>query len=106
MSRWLPLTSSLLLREIRDEIRGLRSDLQAGNAPQFDAAAVHLVREIHAYVGSLARFSASELLEQGDDELREALAGMGANALGRLEGRNVDGLRVMRHGPGVHGWEW
>jgi hypothetical protein len=105
-----------LLREIRDELRLLRSDL-AGRRPQVDQLTSALVRCITDAAGTRP-FSAWELVEHSRlplrAGLRAAMAAAGAaencrrvgKLLKRVEGLEVDGRCVVRVGADREGAIW
>ncbi len=99
-----------MLRELLAEVRALRCDLARQRDAVIDPTLVALVHTLARRVGVEVAFSASELIEQADDTVREALGDMNAHALGRqlarLEGRDIDGLCVTRVGRDAGGVIW
>jgi hypothetical protein len=99
------MNDMLLLREIRDELRGIRQALEGRTAP--DPAHAEFLRAVHA-VCSGAVFTSGDLAEYaalaGSEALRAAILGVcraaGARPIGRalrrLEGADIDGLRLER----------
>ncbi|MBA3505913.1 MAG: hypothetical protein H0T80_09075 [Betaproteobacteria bacterium] len=112
-----------LLTQIRDELRAIHTTLAARRpaASVNDDSAADLLRAIAATTRGLT-FTVSELLEHAeivadraaDQRLHDAIvAACGAvngrrlgKLLGRLEGRELDGLRVVRVGVGRDGIAW
>ncbi|MBA3776979.1 MAG: hypothetical protein H0X11_11155 [Betaproteobacteria bacterium] len=112
-----------LLTQIRDELRAIHTTLAARRpaASVDDDSAADLLRAIAATTRGLT-FTVSELLEHAeivadraaDQRLHDAIvAACGAvngrrlgKLLGRLEGRELDGLRVVRVGVGRDGIAW
>lgn len=103
----LDYTALETLRAIRDELIGLRTDLRPQASTPSDEA---LLQAILTYVGTLARFSAAELIETADVVLLAALGDRDAARLGRdlaeAEGVEVFGRRLVRRGKGSAGISW
>ena len=110
----LPVVSDpvlLELRAMRELLERIEQNTRQNFQPsEFDPADADLLREIAAYVGSLAKFSAAEILESADDRLRLALGDRDAACLGRelsnAAGCVVVGLRLTHKGRGVDGNVW
>jgi hypothetical protein len=103
---------TVLLREIRDELRGLRALVERGRVEQPAAPATgDLLRAIVLACGDRL-FTSRELLEHADvaPALRAALGSVSARRLGkllaRIEGRVIDGLCVHRIGTTSHVVSW
>jgi hypothetical protein len=110
-----------ILREIRDELRGLRETLQRDRPrrPEADAAAIAGLREIFGALGGDFRFSTSDLIEHAElpesaslhAALVEAVGSpLRAKRLGkwlrRFSGRDLDGLRLERVDADRYGAQW
>jgi hypothetical protein len=105
-----------LLREIRDEVRGLRADLAPRRSPTRADHGKHL-RAISAVVGARV-FSVAELIEHGmiveGEAVRAAIVALVGELNGRklgkllrdIEGREIAGLRVERVGEDSRGIIW
>lgn len=99
-----------LLQQILAELRGLRGDIQTQGQSFRDAGNDPLLAEIQAFIGSMTRFTAAELIDSGDDRLRAAIGGLDAKELGRAlssaEDCAVNGRRLTREPRGAEGNVW
>ena len=112
-----------LLREIRDELRGLRADLAGCSTSTSPPAlrkeqieALETIIPVLAGVFGAARFSCWEAIDIAGQKTAEganvriALSGRNAQQLGKLLqlglGRDFDGVRVIRAGQDASGKRW
>jgi hypothetical protein len=112
----VPDTTEALLRELVEEVRGLRADLarERGRSPARDASVEALLPVLAAAVADRA-FTSREVVEHAvvDGALRAALDKAGVVTgrqlgkwLRRAEGRAIAGVRLERIGTDRDGVIW
>jgi hypothetical protein len=104
-----------LLRELVEQVKGLRADLSRDRRPSLTltrADRALLARLLPAIGGALGSdlFTARELLKHDSAALRLVTVGLNAKQLGRLlkrgEGHVIDGYLIQREGLELHAVLW
>lgn len=100
------VASAALLEQILRELQSIGRKLDRAPAPPPDP----LIVEIHAFIGGLWKFTASELIATADPALAEAIGERSAGELGRMlrtaEGCEIRGQRLTFEGRSVDGNVW